>query len=605
MTTTRSMTRAGALQHILYTIFQPEKAALIAFFSHTGANDIDDFMSITEDIFHPGYFVEDQPDKEIFLKIILVNKLTSLQQWFVNQEVQEVESWFTITLDIFSAFRKSKVTQRFNPTSNIPVTPTPTTQTFRSSIKINIADYSKLKEDSQWRSFNRQLRATAANHDTLEILDLNYVPTLDIDNLFQQKQKFMYNVFSQCLVTSKDKVCVRAHEKDMDAQQVYAQLLDAYDDQISTSLDATSLRSELTLMKLDDKWRKGYETFLTFWSSKVQELESIEDKSIDDDTKRIWLTNTLQSHKDMNSAVRQAITTELTFSGMNKTSSTKQVSWCHFYRIVLSTAKMLDNSRAQGSNQPREVNTNTQQRGNIKKHQNAHSRQSGRNGKSNTSQRQYTTYAGPNMQMESNMSFHPDDWKNKLSSNQKSKLIELKKQAKNNRNNSSSLSFNVHQTETESSSAHSAATVPSSNTGINIRHALSNGSARTTYSCACTYSINQHESKASGALIDGGANGGMSGSDMRLVSETYQTADITGIGEKSINNLPVCTMAALITTNKGPIIGIFNQYANYGKGLTVHSVNQLKQFGILIDDTPRCLHGGKQRLEPQMVILFL
>ena len=56
-------------------------------------------------------------------------------------------------------------------------------------------------------------------------------------------------------------------------------------------------------------------------------------------------------------------------------------------------------------------------------------------------------------------------------------------------------------------------------------------------------------------------------------------------------------MAALITTNKGPIIGIFNQYANYGKGLTVHSVNQLKQFGILIDDTPRCLHGGKQGLE--------
>ena len=183
-----------------------------------------------------------------------MNKRTSLQQWFVNQEVQEVETWFTITLDIFSAFRKSKVTQRFIPTSNIPVTPTPATQTFRSSIKINIADYSKLKEDSQWRSYNRQLRATAANYDTLEILDLSYVPTLDIDNLFQQKQKFMYNVFSQCLLTSKGKVCVRAHEKDMDAQQVYAQLLDAYDDQISTSLDATSLRSELTLMKLDDKW---------------------------------------------------------------------------------------------------------------------------------------------------------------------------------------------------------------------------------------------------------------------------------------------------------------------------------------------------------------
>jgi hypothetical protein len=70
-------------------------------------------------------------------------------------------------------------------------------------------------------------------------------------------------------------------------------------------------------MKNDDKWRKPFATFLNLWCSHVQELVSIEDKSVDDETKRIWLINTLQSHKEMNSAVCQAITTELTLSGIN------------------------------------------------------------------------------------------------------------------------------------------------------------------------------------------------------------------------------------------------------------------------------------------------
>jgi len=204
----------------------------------------------------------------------------------------------------------------------------------------------KLKDDAQWRSFNRQLRATAANHDTLEILDSKYVCPTSLETIFSQKQTFMYNVFCQCLLTAKGKLCVRAHADTMNAQLVYGQLLATYDDQLTIRLDASNLRSELTIMKLDEKWKKNFETFLTFWSGRIQDLENIEDKPVDDDTKRIWLTNTLQSHKDMNVTICQAITTELTFIGMNSTSTNTQVSWEHFYRIVLPTAKILDSAKA-------------------------------------------------------------------------------------------------------------------------------------------------------------------------------------------------------------------------------------------------------------------
>jgi hypothetical protein len=69
--------------------------------------------------------------------------------------------------------------------------------------------------------------------------------------------------------------------------------------------------------------------------------------------------------------------------------------------------------------------------------------------------------------------------------------------------------------------------------------------------------------------------------------ETYATADVAGIGSKSLTNLPICTVGAVIRTSKGPIIGVFNQYVYYGKGQTVHSVNQFEHFCISVDDSLR------------------
>ena len=66
----------------------------------------------------------------------------------------------------------------------------------------------------------------------------------------------------------------------MNAQLVYGQLFATYDNQLSIRLDASNLRSELTIMKLDDKWKKNFETFLTFWSGRIQDLENIEDKPV-------------------------------------------------------------------------------------------------------------------------------------------------------------------------------------------------------------------------------------------------------------------------------------------------------------------------------------
>ena len=77
----------------------------------------------------------------------------------------------------------------------------------------------------------------------------------------------------------------------------------------------------------------------------MQEVEIIEDKPVDDRTTRIWLTNAfLLGHKDIDDAVRQAVTAALFICGMAGGIGT-HASWTIFYRLVTTTAKVLDRSK--------------------------------------------------------------------------------------------------------------------------------------------------------------------------------------------------------------------------------------------------------------------
>ena len=125
----------------------------------------------------------------------------NLQRWYASLVSPDVSSWFSLTDDDFHAWCITTNLQRLSVTPAVPSTlilPASTTpSSFRSSIKTNISAYVKLQNDSQWRVFIHQLRATAAIHDTLDILDSSFVPPTGSEAVFEQKSKFMYNVVSQ------------------------------------------------------------------------------------------------------------------------------------------------------------------------------------------------------------------------------------------------------------------------------------------------------------------------------------------------------------------------------------------------------------------------
>ena len=97
-------------------------------------------------------------------------------------------------------------------------------------------------------------------------------------------------------------------------------------------------------------------------------------------------------------------------------------------------------------------------------------------------------------------------------------------------------------------------------------------------------------------LIDRGANGGLAGADMRVNHTTPMKISIIGIGDHELTGLNVVTAATLLDTQKGPMIGVFHEYAHLGKGKSIHAAGQLELFNCQVDDRSQHV-GGAQSIQ--------
>ena len=218
------------------------------------------------------------------------------------------------------------------------------------------------------------------------------------------------------------------------------------------------------------------------------------------------------------------------------------------------------------------------------------------------------------MVMKEGMYFKGDEYK-KLTTDQQSKLRELKK-AK------AARLANTGETSPPGTPATQGTQPQSGTRSHNIANVLTNTMSITPsappkekilyqgveYKIASTnitYIVGNHKTAKMGSLLDGGANGGLGGSDMRMLHETHDRVDVTGIGNKQITDVPVGTGASLIFTTTGPIIGIFNQYACTGTGNTIHSCGQMRSYGVSIDEVPIRLKGTQSIRHPDGYVIPL
>ena len=100
----------------------------------------------------------------------------------------------------------------------------------------------------------------------------------------------------------------------------------------------------------------------------------------------------------------------------------------------------------------------------------------------------------------------------------------------------------------------------------------------------CQRYLFQHANHTNQQLVDHGANGGLAGSDMRVIHRTHRKINIQGIDNHEVTGLDVVTAATLLNTSQGKVIGIFNEYAYLGKGSSIHSSGQLEWFKTNVDE---------------------
>ena len=110
-----------------------------------------------------------------------------------------------------------------------------------------------------------------------------------------------------------------------------------------------------------------------------------------------------------------------------------------------------------------------------------------------------------------------------------------------------------------------------------------------------TYHVAQASQAKHGSLVDRGANGGLAGSDVSILSRSSRKCAVTGIDSHELHGLDVVQCAALVETNHGIVNLIMNEYACYGKGHTIHSSRQIEWFQNSVDDRSVQV-GGKQRI---------
>ena len=65
------------------------------------------------------------------------------------------------------------------------------------------------------------------------------------------------------------------------------------------------------------------------------------------------------------------------------------------------------------------------------------------------------------------------------------------------------------------------------------------------------YNVAQEKQAQHHSLVDRGANGGLAGSSVRILSKSSSKCTVTGIDQHQINGLDIVQCAALVNTNHG------------------------------------------------------
>jgi len=215
-------------------------------------------------------------------------------------------------------------------------------QDFKRGIKRDITQFTILKDDKQWDSWNRSTIAQARAQDVDVILDTTYTPIVPDDKaLFQEKQKFMYAVFEKCLLTDTGKSLVRQYAATFDAQAIYAKLSAYALSSTQAKLRSTALLTYITSTRLGgNNWTGTTHSFILHWQDQIRRYEDLipSNGHFTDDQKRTMLENAVHKVAELRAVKNQA--------DQMQVHTGKPLTYPQYCTLLLSAAAQYDSQFA-------------------------------------------------------------------------------------------------------------------------------------------------------------------------------------------------------------------------------------------------------------------
>ena len=643
---------ATALEHILSILLaQPPSTDLVVppfrgYLTTAGVNNASDFISMDPSDYGSILFATSKDgDADQMLNLIQVKKLDSLFLWFRSATPTPATRWFELDADAFQAWRTRPITNSVPPT--IPplaiITPSSVIHDFQKGIKRSVSDYKPFKEDRLWHAWHRHLLTTARAQNVEKVLDLHYTPTSpEAIALLAEQHKFVFSVFEQTVLTSDGLVFVRIHSATGDATAVFRAMVERYGRSTAAQLSAAEIEGDLSTFRLDSTWKRTNLAFLNAWTTKTLDLDLVLATPSSEAQKRIWFTRSIASKTLLAMSISQfEASSKLTALAMGPSYTPPPFST--LFDHVKDDAIRLDSTeRLQALSSRRVHEAVITPPGGAPSTAGDLPSDLGKGG---------SRFIGKDGRPYNHL-IPPDQWR-KMTHAERTLELQRRKDARSNLAihravttppapapapaPTSMISYasmaDPSITPSVISSLPAPSFVPSTSSVVapptnNLIRRILSANQTPTHSATVSlppanptpplgsdvvqiegrfyrrinntnvhYHLSAHETKPSlSSLMDGGANGGMTGNDVVVISTSdFHKANITGIGDSELTDLPLVTAAGLVQTHRGPAIVILHQYAHYGKGHTIHSASQLRAFGTLVHEAPRCL-GGQQRL---------
>ena len=482
---------------------------------------------------------------------------------------------------------------------------------FKKGIKRDASAYPIFKNERYYNTFIRHFKATAKAQGLSTLMDPNFTPGSDEygQQLFQEQQDFLYSVLISSLNTDFSEALVKDHEGDA---QLILELLHEHhtgNSQYSRS-EINRITKHLTNIKLDDTWRGTNESFLMHYNDQLRLLDSLvdSDEKLPDNTRVTFLESAVESVPDLQAQL----------------DSTRPISYRTYFDLLKDAAFHLDQATKRG-NKVRHTNVHFSGPHDEDEQQNLSSddlqviqqEDACSEPPEPLSYSVFQSHFQGSSTSSTQKIFLPKPIWEELSKDQQQMIIDHNRSLPKSgschlstpnkspsplphkptpQQTAKSQQVHTHKTDEGTADTTNIETTPSDpllamvHQSINtsdddasdITKVLSAKRSRQIQVCKCY--LFQHANHTNNQLVDRGANGGLAGSDMRVIHNTHRKINISGIDNHEVTGLDVVTAATLFNTSLGKVIGIFNEYAHLGKGSSIHSSGQLEWFKTNVDE---------------------